>query len=312
MNEKIQNFFERLDSYYTAGDLRNIEMFLLESKKEFESCSDPASAVIVYNEIGSFYRSISQYTKSLEAFSLARDVVEELSGKGAQYATVLNNMAGTYRLMQDYESALKLFSEAAEIYLANDMDQSFEYTSLLNNMALLYRHIDKKQEALDCLYQALERIEKMEDCRQEVAITYNNLMSLHFALGQREEAMYCANRSLQEYSKCNEDEKIHYAATLNSMAALLFSEECYDQALDMYKKSLKQTMHYFGENEDYANTCMNMYWVYHAMKDKKNAGIMVEKACAVYKKILGADHEKTRMAGDICERFLTQTGTMKF
>ena len=292
MNDRMNELFAQIDQLYYDGDVNATEAFLVSVEENIEKYST-AEQIVIYNELGAFYRAVSKYEKSLQAFEKARVMIAEEIGSGMQYATLLNNMAGTYRLMQDYEKSEALFVEAKEIYKAEHLEDTYEYVSLLNNMALVYREMSEYQKAICCLYCALDRLEPMEDCQQELAITYNNLMALHFALGEYEQAKYCVNRALKEFEKCEDYENVHYAAGLNSMAALLYKEEFYDQALEMYEKSMKYTLRFFGQNEEYAKTLMNMYWAYKALGREKEAIRSVEKSVKVYQNLYGNDDAKT-------------------
>ncbi|MGN1014798.1 MAG: tetratricopeptide repeat protein [Butyricicoccus sp.] len=292
MQDRTQEFYKQLDLQYAQGDLQGVERFLLESAQDKQNSVGDRIAIL--NEIGSFYRGTSRYAQSEAAFEQARALTEEHLGRNSvQYATVLNNMAGTYRLMQNYVKAIQLFLESVNIYRDLGMENTYQFASVLNNLSLAYRQTKRLEPAIEYLRQALAIIETMPDKRQEVAITYNNLTAMYYANGQTDCAMFTLNRALQEFEKCSEEENVHYAAGLNSLAGVLYSEGKHEKALEVYRKSMRYTLKFFGENMEYGITCQNMYWVYMSMGRKQEAAAILEKAAAVYERHLGPDHDRT-------------------
>ncbi len=295
MSNQMTEFYDALDWYYTQGDLEQVERFLLSSAERARTCTDGDTALTaVCNELGSFYRGTSRYAQSISAFERAKELVAAQLGEHCvQYATVLNNMAGTYRLMREFPMALELFETAMHIYEETGEQESYAYASVLNNVSLVYRETKQIDKAITYLERALERVSAMPGRTQEVAITYNNLTALYYASGQKERAMQYMKRALWEFEKCAEEENVHYAAGLNSLAGLLFAEGACERALELYRKSAKYTLRFFGENMEYGVTCQNMYWVYKKLGQKQEALHVLETAKRVYEKLMGSDHERT-------------------
>lgn len=311
MHKQLERFYGELDERYLQGDLAAVERFLLAY--EAEARQDPLrrreELIAVYNELGSFYRGVSRYAQSVAAFEKARALAAaDLGQDCGQYATILNNMAGTYRLMGDQVKAVELFHEAVEVYRRAGQTDSYAYASVLNNLALAYRESGRQEQAIGCLRQALGLIEDMPGRTQEVAVTYNNLTTLYSAVGDKRQAMLCLQRALQAFEKCADEENVHYAAGLNSLAAFLYAEGDYDRALALYRKSMRYTLRFFGENAEYGMTCQNMAWVYERMGRTADAAAMLERAEKVYESLFGPDHERTRTAADELRRLRQADG----
>ena len=310
MQNRLEKFYGELDECYLRGDLDAVERFLLEW--EAAARRDPACGqeerIAVCNELGSFYRGISRYAQSLAAFERARALTADSLGTDcSQYATILNNMAGTCRLSGDYARAVTLFHEAAEIYRSAGMQDSYAYASVLNNLALAYRETGRYEQAIRCLDEALARMETMPGHEQEVAVTYNNLTALYNALGDKKRAMFCLQRALQAFEKCADEQNVHYAAGLNSLAAFLYAEGDCERALALYRKSARYTLRFFGENIEYGITYQNMSHVLEKMGRDADAAAALDKARKIYAGLLGPDHERTRAAADEQAR-LRRTG----
>ena len=101
---------------------------------------------------------------------------------------------------------------------------------------------------------------------------------------------------------------MHYAAGLNSLAAFLYAEEDYERALALYRKSMRYTLRFFGENVEYGITCQNMSHVYEKMGQRAEAAAVLERAEKVYERLLGPEHERTRSAGDELQRLRRANG----
>lgn len=300
MWDTLDGFYQKLDGYYARGDLGQTEHYLQRSAAWAKGAEEQ---IAVYNELGSFYRGAGHYAQSLAAFQRAQVcAASQLGETCSQYATILNNVAGTYRLMGDFERAIQDFEKAMAIYRALGEEQTYAYASVLNNLSLAYREAGRLDEAILCLERALLRIEKMPGSRQEVAVTYNNLATLYYAAGKREQAMASLGRALQEFEKCAEEENVHYAAGLNSLAALLYAEGDFTKALALYRKSAAYTKRFFGENVEYAITFQNMSWIYKRLGRESEARAALVKAGKIYEALLGPDHERTRAVTDDLKR----------
>ena len=291
-------FYRDLDRRYTYGDSSWVESFLLQEESHLKDIEGERwQLALVYNELGGLYRGTGQYEKSLEAFEKAKRLGEGRLEPG-EYATILNNMAGTLRQMREYSRAEELFLEAIKLYQQEDMTGTQAYASVLNNLSLVYQSTRQLDKAVTYLKQALTIIESLPECRQELAVTYNNLTALCHAAGDDHQALCYANRALQEYEKLPEQDRSHYAAVLNSLAGFLYGEGDYVRALELYQKSAKYTRRFFGENEEYGITCQNMRWGYEKLGDREGAAASLRRAEKVYRRLFGPDHIRTRTVED--------------
>ncbi len=291
MPQETQNFYRQLDDSYAQGGMPRAEEFLLRYVKDTPS---PYARVAACNELGSLYRGISHFDQSLSAFEQARTLSAELYGENrSEYATVLNNMAGTHRLAQNYDTAIDLFKQAIAIYAGAGETDSYLYASVWNNLSLAYQDTGALEDAIRCAQQALSIMEGLSGYQQELAITYNNLAALSQAVGNRDATARYLALALEAFDACPMEENVHYAAGLNSLAAVLYSTGAYEQALEAFQKSAEYTQHFFGENLEYAITQQNMGRVYEAMNDQKSALHSLCKAYDLYKALLGPEHPRT-------------------
>lgn len=291
MREIMQNFYTQLDQSYATGGIPTAEQFLLSYTK---SPANEQVCIAAWNELGSLYRGTSRFPQSLAAFEQSLALAETVFGPTqSEYATILVNMAGTCRLAEDHDKAIELFKQAIAIYSAAGEDNSYLYANVWNNLSLAYRDAGQLEHAMNCLEQALSIIEVLPGYRQELAITYNNLAALAHAKGDRERTAFCLRRAMEEFDACADEENVHYAAGLNSLASVLYSTGAYEQALDAFRKSAQYTLHFFGKNLEYAITYQNISRVYEALNQPTQVLDALQHAREVYETLMGADHPRT-------------------
>ncbi len=312
MQQTLQIFYQNLDQCYTKGDVDQVERFLLEAEAQYRENTAGAAeiGIAVYNELGSLYRGISRYDASISSFQHARELVaQEIGADSVQYATVLNNMAGTCRLMGNFDDALQLFRMAEEIYAHAGEEQSYAYASVLNNMSLVYRELEDLQPAIEYLEKALTIIRTMPNTEQEIAITYNNLAAMYRLADDTEKAKHCVDLAIEFFEQCREEENVHYAAGLNSLAGFLYAEHDDERALELYQKSAQYTKRFFGENIEYGITCRNMYWVYERLGRRQEAIQALEKAREIFARVLGETDDRTCAIADDLRRLKEGSST---
>lgn len=304
MQEALTKFYTALDMQCRKGDPEQVERFLLQREASLRSggSEQEGERIAVYNELGLFYRSTGQYEQSVSVFhAAAQHIAAQMGEDSSQYAAVLNNLAGTYRLMGSFQEAIGLFEKAICIYQRNE-EKTYAYASVLNNMAMVYREAKQPEEAVAYLEEALTILETMPERREETAVTYNNLTALYHAAGDMRRAHRCAQLAITWFARCADTENVHYAAGMNSLAGFLYADGKYEQALELYRKSAEYTERFFGDSVDYAVTCQNMYWVYEKLGRRAEAIAVLERAEDIFRRQLGAGHERTRIVADDLKR----------
>ena len=197
---------------------------------------------------------------------------------------------------------------AEQIYARAGEEQSYAYASVLNNMSLVYRELEDLQPAIDYLEKALEIIQTMPNTQQEIAITYNNLAAMYRLADNTAKAKQCVDLAMQYFDQCCEQENVHYAAGLNSLAGFLYAECDDERALELYQKSAQYTKRFFGENIEYGITCRNMYWVYKRLGKRTEAMAVLEKAREIFAQALGEDDARTCAVADDLRRLKEGAG----
>ena len=245
------DFFEELDALYGKGDRNALEEYLENGLAKARRDGDGDMEVAILNEMGGFYRGVSEYSLAEDYFDEAMQLMRRRGQAGTYgYAVALMNRAGNARMSGDPYHAAALFLEAREI-LARDRDKSdYAYVSLLNNLALTYQDLGEPEKALACAEEALEIVRQGSDYEHEIATSLNNVASIWMSMGELGKAAELLKEALAIYDAMPEA-NVHHAAALNSMAVVEYRRGNAEAALGYLEKAAKLNAFFFGKNWDY-------------------------------------------------------------
>ena len=284
----MNDFYDKLDELYSAGDLAAVEGFILDAIEETAAGSTERAGL--YNELAAFYRGVSRYNESEDKFARSLDIFEA-AGMGAspEYATVLLNLAGLYRMRGEPGKAVVLFKNAMKRLEDAGAGDSYAYVSVLNNLALAYRERDEPELALEYAVRALDLIRAGAGGDHEIAASLNNLATIQFKLGDMDAADEYISEALSVYDAMPETD-VHHAAAITTKAAIMCRAGEYDGALEEFRRSLELTRRFFGENIEFATCKRNIADVYELLDDRRSAITELSDAVRIMIKILGEGH----------------------
>lgn len=243
------------------------------------------------NRLQEFYQGLDlQYAQGdlgeVEKFLITSAIRAQKSGQSGaeEQFTVYNELESFYRGAGRYALSLDAFERARTLAAGAVGENCSQYATILNNMAGTYRLMKDYDHAISRFLEAI-RIYREEGRQKSYA--YASMLN---------------NLALLEFEKCADEENVHYAAGLNSLAGFLYAEGECECALRLYRKSAEYTKRFFGENVEFAITCQNMCWVYKKMGKWDKAIAVLGKAEKVYQKLLGPEHERTRAVADDLQR----------
>lgn len=144
----IQKLIAEIDIALQAGDVA--EKKIIDSIAAYcEACPDNlVGQSILWNELGSFYRSNGIFDQGETAFLKAKSLLEQTEAYAytVNYATTLNNLAGLYRMSRQFQKAAAFFDKAIDAYEHCAEHVPTDYlASVYNNQGLL----SLEQEAYD-------------------------------------------------------------------------------------------------------------------------------------------------------------------
>ena len=302
----MQNFYEKLDELYIAGDLTAVESYITNAIAETNASSIERAGLL--NELAGFYRGVSRFKESEDAFSQSLEIFEA-AGMGAtpEYATVLLNLAGLYRMRGDAEKAIALFHTAKEKLETAGAQSSYAYVSILNNLALAYQAKSEYETALQYASDALGRLRQTDSNEHEIAASLNNLAAIEISCGNPPEADKYITEALAIYDAMPETD-VHHAAALTTKSVILCRNGDYTGALDGFRRALELTRRFFGENIEYAACKRNIADVCETLGDLQAATEELTDAVRIMEKIQGPDHPATQTTKKALEKLHEKRG----
>lgn len=289
-------FYEQLDALYKEGNHEKIETFLLDALRDFTLTHNDAMVIATFNELGAFFRGISQYERAERYFEESLALLAKMGMQvSKQFAGVLLNYAGCFRFAGQLEKAEEQFLKAKFLFEQLDAQQDYEYVSLLNNLALVYMDQGKISQALEMADQALAIVREMDDAEHEIATSLNNVAAMYLNLQQYDKAEALLREALAVYDAMPEA-NVHHAAALNSLAFLYVRQGKYPQALDLLQRAAEKNHFFFGENCDQARIYSGIASVQQMLGDKSAAALYQQKAASIFSRQLGINHPTTLQA----------------
>lgn len=253
MSQSLGEFFMTLDDLYRQGKTADIEPFLKRTMQEHRVCCGGHDQIFTaaLNELGTYYRGVSKYDASVQAFEEAgRDILSYGTKDTVDYATNRINLAGTLRLMKQYDRAIQLYTEATNIYSRLEGKRSFHYAAVLNNLALVYLDLKDYETALSYTEEALSIIRILPGHAEEEAISLINRGTANWYLHHEAEAAADAEKALSMYETLAE-KGIHYANALNLCGTIAMKQAQYDKAYGYFLAAQQYIKQAFGENDDF-------------------------------------------------------------
>jgi tetratricopeptide (TPR) repeat protein len=125
----------------------------------------------------------------------------------------------------------------------------------------------------------------------DIALSLNNLASLHVAQAQYDKAEPLLARALAMFEKTRGPEDSDFAATLNSLAALYFTQKRLEQAEPLFKRALAIREKILSPNDpELAVTLNDLALLYSAQSKYVEAEPLMKRSIAINEYALGPDH----------------------
>ena len=288
----MNEFYDKLDELYQAGDLTAVEDFLLDTIAGTGSLSPERAGLL--NELGGFYRGVSRYSESEETFRKSLELFESIDMSATpEYATVLLNLAGLYRIKGEVDKAIELFFGAMKKLEDAGAYDSYAYVSILNNLALAYQTKDEPEQALEYAVKALEKMRTGLGSEHEIASSLNNLAAIHLRLGELDAADSLISEALEIYDAM-EETNVHHAAALTTKSVLMCRRGDYNDSLIGFRRALELTGRFFGENIEFAICKRNISEVCELLGDIPMAVAELSDSLRIMKQLLGPDHPSVK------------------
>lgn len=176
----ISAFFEHLDGLFKAGQIDQVEPYILGQLVTANQEKDRDASLAIINELIGFYRSQQRFDGAIRVTEQALELCrhEYIIGSLA-HATTLLNGATAYRFAGQSEKALEMFHEAETIYKEKLSPLDYHWGGLYNNMSAACGDLGQYDQAADYLLRAAAVMDTLPDHAVEAAVTHANLAGLY-------------------------------------------------------------------------------------------------------------------------------------
>lgn len=177
----VARFLDRLDRCFARNDLAEAVSCISYWEQEARSLGDLKGLLTVINEQLGFYRRTGDRKAGLQAVRKAVELVGQLGmGDTISGATILVNAATTQKAFGEAREGLPLYEQAEGIYLAHQMEWSYEYAAMLNNQAAALCDLERYDEGETCYRKAIRILQREGAHDGEIAVSLVNLAHLTF------------------------------------------------------------------------------------------------------------------------------------
>ena len=172
-------FHERLDAYYAAGDAPGAYAFLRRTRDAARAEDDPAMLLTADNALIGHCRENVIFDEVEGYYREALDCIERMHLHGSQAeATTFLNTATAYCIMGRAEESEQLYDAAEALYRKLLPPNDPYMAAMHNNRGLLLRAQGKSGEAFASFRKALQALQGLENVEPERAATFLNLASV--------------------------------------------------------------------------------------------------------------------------------------
>lgn len=178
----IRRILERLDNYLSEKKFSEAEVLLENWMREAEAGNDIQGKLTLLNEQIGLFRKLERENECEMAINSALQLAGQSDNKNSlQIGTTYLNAATGYNAFGKKEQSLSLYKKAQQIYenVLNPHDEKM--AGLYNNMALTLVSLEKFAEAEALYIKALSVLEKNEQNKADMAITYLNMADMVYA-----------------------------------------------------------------------------------------------------------------------------------
>jgi len=216
------------------GNREEAEGRYLEAIALFESLKDTANLAMCIWNFSTHKQDLAEYEETLRLMNQSMDLYLSI-GDELNVAGCKNGLAVTYDYLGLPLKAMELYEEAFE-YLVHTSD-TLATANVLTNIATIYSGQGDSKTAEDYYLRAIKMIKRVgEENSPQMLTNYNNLATLYWNQGKREEAKLLFERNLVLQTKYNYIQD--RASTLLNLAKLYAEEGFHEKAEKSFNESI--------------------------------------------------------------------------
>lgn len=188
------------------GNFKSACIQFFKSLRAFQSFlpSDHPLMAASYNNIGSMFFKDNEYNEAITFHQKALDCqLKSASPDIDAIATYSNNIGAVYYEQGKYPEALKHLQRAATILeKLSPTEKILNLCIIYQKIAAIYWRMDKAKEALEYYKKTLDiQLVSLPPAAHQISVTYFNLSTAYARIGQIEDAVMNAEKSVEQLLK---------------------------------------------------------------------------------------------------------------
>ncbi len=259
----LQKYHLACELYYKLKHIPSMERCATRGLVSASSIDAPASKSTFFNYLGLSNQIQGDYKKSLDYYSRAMLIDEELGDFYSQ-VSLLNNIGTIFVQMGKYSEALPKFE--LSLRLSEELKDKKGKVTSLNNIGQIYENMTQTKKALNYYNLALELSQKIGDLERS-ALLHNNIGKI---LSSEDSSL-----AIMHYKKALKITELlgdlqGQNILNNNIGRILAEKGDIQTAMTMYKKSI-EIAEKLGDNSKKAGALSNLGSMSLASNDLKQA-----------------------------------------
>ncbi|MCP4251236.1 MAG: serine/threonine protein kinase [bacterium] len=253
----------------------------------------PEVEFAIHRTVGSAYRSIGEFEKSLQSLIKAKDIATELYGPDDEVtADLLRQLAVTRHGMGRFDEAEADCREALAALRRRSVAPSITAASALQTLSVILRKSGRYAEAEETGRECVRLMQKLDDADQRyVAIAKSTLAATLMEVGRLQEAESLLNDVLTIWQAAFSDDHPSVAMVMKSLAVARSNRGDHAGAEDLARKSAAVMREKLGPHSRELADALNVLAVaLRAQGDLAGAEPHYREALAINRKLHGDDH----------------------
>lgn len=233
----VRRVIMKLDELNNSGKEAEAKNHLEHWLNEARAEGDWKSELSILSELLGQYRRLGEKENGLQCVEDSLKIIHDRKLEGfTTTATIMLNAATTMKAFGKASESITIFEQVEQLYSKKLTPDDYRFAGLYNNMALSYADIGQYENAEKYFTNAIDKINKIENHENDMAVTMCNLAELYEKMGKDEKAIFdCIEKAYELLSSQTLPQDGYHAFTVSKCIAT------FDYfGFFMYSKKLKE------------------------------------------------------------------------
>ncbi len=253
---------------------------------------DPET-VKLYQNIGSEWNTLGQYSKAIAAYNKAIAAVDPQNIRQIEIsAEIYNNLGNAFKYNGQFDESLSHFNKSLDIYISHFGEGHVALGTTYGNLALNYQEQDNLEKAMHYYEKAIMLEERLHGYyHPNIAITYNNLGTLSVEQLNFTMAKVYYEKSLKIFLSIFGPIHQWVATAYNNISLMHIKEKNFSLGLEYGNKALIIIETLFGTKHPwYATTISNIGGISLELREFNKALVNFTQGLEIKLELYGEDN----------------------